>query len=76
MKQTKAVDSYRKAQEKLKREREAKGKAVAQAQTVIDALWKCSAESSAFSGAERKAVAEASYALRAISGGWLNGRRR
>lgn len=71
------VDSYRKNQEKLKRAREAKGKAVASAIQTIESLWRqCSAEGSAFSAVERKAVADASYSLRSISGGWLDGRRR
>lgn len=59
-----------------KKREQTKKRAVAHAASAIEGLWALAADpDSAFTAKEREAIADASYCLRGIVGGWINDRR-
>lgn len=69
-------ESYAVRQAKAKRLSAEKSRAVARVAAAIEMLWKSAiAESSAFTEQERESIADASYSIRSIEGGWVNYRK-
>jgi hypothetical protein len=60
---------------KLKKAKAAKAARLRDVSGKLDGLWTaCNELDSGFTAADRKAVADASYAIRSITGGWINRR--
>lgn len=69
---SKRKTEWQRKQDEAKRRAAAKSAMVSAATVKLDAMWAAAnADGSGFCAEERKAIAEAQYALQSIRGGWL-----